>query len=63
MSKRTQLSCDDCYFRQSGLCALRVDAPCPTFRLASSGSLTPPGQAPLITRQLETRVVAQHQAA
>jgi len=63
MSKKTQLTCDDCYFRQSGLCALRVDTTCPTFRLASRGSLTPPGQAPLIARQLEPRLVAQHQAA
>jgi hypothetical protein len=63
MSKRAQLSCDDCYFRQSGLCALRVDTPCPTFRHAARGSLTPPGQAPLIARQVEPRLVARHQAA
>jgi len=66
MGKRTQLTCDDCYFRQSGLCALRLEAPCPTFRHQERGVLTPPMQARLIPRTLDTAVlafVAQHQAA
>jgi hypothetical protein len=32
MSKRGKATCDDCYFRRAGLCALTPDAPCPTFR-------------------------------
>jgi hypothetical protein len=63
MSKKSQLSCNDCYFGQSGLCALRLDAPCPTFRVAAQGALTPPRQARLIDRPLPTRLVAHHQAA
>jgi len=50
MTKRPQASCDDCYFRKSGLCALKLDAPCPTFRAASRGSLLPPRQPRLVPR-------------
>jgi hypothetical protein len=32
MSKRGKATCDDCYFRRAGLCALTPDVPCPTFR-------------------------------
>ena len=32
MSKTGQATCDDCYFRRAGLCALAGDAICPTFR-------------------------------
>jgi hypothetical protein len=52
MSKRNQLTCDDCYFRRAGLCALPTDAPCPTFRLNSRGSLVPPRQPRLVPRPL-----------
>ena len=50
MSKRNATTCDDCYFRRAGLCALVVDVPCPTFRLHSRGSLVPPRQARLVAR-------------
>jgi hypothetical protein len=50
MSKRSQLTCDDCYFRRASLCALPGDTPCPTFRLDSRGSLRPPVQPPLVPR-------------
>jgi hypothetical protein len=64
MSKRTQLRCKDCYFHQELLCALQLDAPCPTFRLGAHGALTPPSQAPLVHRTVEpVRLVPQHQAA
>jgi hypothetical protein len=43
------ITCDDCWFRQELLCALDLDAPCPTFRHASGG-LAPPPQAPLVLR-------------
>jgi hypothetical protein len=52
VSKRTGVTCDDCYFRRAGLCALIVDAPCPTFRAHSRGTLTPPHQARLVDRPL-----------
>lgn len=50
MSKRSESSCSDCYFRRAGLCALAGDTPCPTFRRASAGVLTPPLQPRLVAR-------------
>jgi len=32
-------SCDDCYFRQAGLCALPGNRACPTFRPVKRGAL------------------------
>ncbi len=49
MSKRTEASCNDCYFRRAGLCALPGDTPCPTFRLAAC-ALEPPRQPRLVAR-------------
>ena len=53
LTKRTELTCGDCYFRRAGLCALPTDAPCPTFRLHSRGSLVPPRQPRLVPRSLQ----------
>jgi hypothetical protein len=50
VSKRTGVTCEDCYFRRAGLCALIVDAPCPTFRAQSRGALAPPRQPRLVAR-------------
>ena len=52
MSKRVAAAtCEDCYFRQAGLCALPGNAPCPTFRAAAaSGHLEPPPQPRLVLR-------------
>jgi hypothetical protein len=50
MSKRIQLQCKDCYFHQEALCALQLDAPCPTFRYGARGALAVPQQAQLIPR-------------
>jgi hypothetical protein len=47
MSKKNKASCDNCYFRQAGLCAL-PEAPCPTFRPVGRGALSPPRQARLV---------------
>ena len=67
MSKRRQLRCKDCYFHQEALCALQLEAPCPTFRLGAQGTLTPPVQAPLVQRVdaagVDVRFLAQHRAA
>ncbi|HEY7017801.1 MAG TPA: hypothetical protein VH297_04980 [Gaiellaceae bacterium] len=54
MSKSTKPTCEDCYFRRAGLCALSLEAPCPTFRAQSRGSLVPPTQPRLVPRPLTT---------
>ena len=50
MSKRTEVTCTDCFFRRAGLCALPGDTPCPTFRAVGIGSLEPPHQPRLVLR-------------
>jgi len=50
--KRNGITCDDCYFRREGLCALVLAEPCPTFRAVSRGSLVPPRQPRLVPRPL-----------
>jgi len=42
-------SCQDCYFKLHGLCALALEHPCPTFR-AAGRTLEPPRQPPLVAR-------------
>jgi hypothetical protein len=61
MSKRARATCNDCYFRRQGLCALPGDTPCPTFRAVSRGSLALPQQPRLVPRPLSA--FAQHVAA
>jgi hypothetical protein len=48
MSK-PKLTCEDCYFKRHGLCALSLERPCPTFR-AAGRTLQPPRQPPLVPR-------------
>jgi hypothetical protein len=50
MAKRTEASCNDCYFRCAGLCALPGDNPCPTFRRAAAGTFEQPRQPALVPR-------------
>jgi hypothetical protein len=50
MSTRRAATCDDCYFRREGLCALPGNVPCPTFRAATVGHLAPPAQPRLVLR-------------
>jgi hypothetical protein len=50
VGKRIEITCDDCYFRKAGLCALMLESPCPTFRHAERGTLTPPRQPRLVPR-------------
>jgi hypothetical protein len=52
MSKATKATCNDCYFRRAGLCALSPEVPCPTFRAESRGALTRPQQPQLVPRSL-----------
>lgn len=61
MNKSAKASCNDCYFRAAGLCALPGERPCPTFRAASGGQLTPPPQARLVLRP--ARQLISHAAA
>jgi hypothetical protein len=43
--------CDDCFFRRNLLCAMDLDAPCPTFRPDSPEGLKPPQQLRFAFRQ------------
>ena len=52
MSKKIYVTCNDCYFRTAGLCALPGNEVCPTFRLHKTGSLEPPSQPRLVPRGL-----------
>jgi hypothetical protein len=61
MAKLVDVTCDDCYFRRAGLCAIPGNAPCPTFRAHTRGSLVPPRQPRLVPRSLAT--FGQHAAA
>ena len=58
MSKRNKATCSDCYFRRAGLCALPGEVACPTFRLQTNGSLTPPLQPRLVPRTLPAAAAA-----
>lgn len=46
-----KVSCDGCFFRSRGLCALELDAPCATFRPDSPEGLRPPSQLRFTFRQ------------
>ncbi len=52
MNKKTKATCNECYFRSAGLCALPGDEICPTFRLQAAGHLAPPKQPQLVARPL-----------
>jgi hypothetical protein len=53
LSKTKKLSCDDCFFRQNMLCALKLDGPCPTYRPAAQG-LAPQRQLAFVFRSDRT---------
>ena len=48
--RRKAPTCDDCFFRRHGLCALGLNEPCPTFRPDTPQGLVPPLQPALLTR-------------
>jgi hypothetical protein len=62
MNKCVQATCDDCYFKRAGLCALQLENPCPTFRHHSRGNLVPPRQPRLVPRPL-AKLTGAHAAA
>jgi hypothetical protein len=52
-AKKKCIKCEDCYFKQQGLCALGLDAPCPTYRAAEHG-LRPQRQLAFVFRTPRT---------
>jgi len=42
------VTCNDCFFRKTSLCALDLSEPCPTFRPALKGEMVAPLQARLV---------------
>ena len=58
MNKAVESTCNDCYFRRAGLCALAGDTVCPTFRAAQRGALVPPKHPVLVARPVEARAAA-----
>jgi hypothetical protein len=46
---KKNVTCDDCFFRKQGLCALKLDGPCCTFRPAERG-LAPERQLAFVFR-------------
>jgi len=50
LSKKNKATCNDCYFRCAGLCALPGEDVCPTFRLQTTVGLIPPQQPRLVAR-------------
>ncbi len=58
MSKRSTVTCNDCYFRRAGLCALPGETICPTFRASAAGRLAPPRQPQLVARPLAVHAAA-----
>jgi hypothetical protein len=51
MGKGKKVVCEDCFFRRNLLCALQLDAPCPTFRPDTPEGLRPPPQMRFVFRQ------------
>ena len=67
--KGRKVTCDDCFFKRNGLCALVVEQPCATFRPDGPDGLHPPRQMRFVFRQERRRQsawefpTAQEQAA
>jgi hypothetical protein len=61
-TKTKCLKCEDCYFRKNMLCALNLDAPCPTYRPAERG-LAPERQLSFVVRTERTRAAYAFPAA
>ena len=52
-AKTKCVSCDECYFRTHGLCALKLNGPCTTYRPAERG-LKPERQLAFVFRTERT---------
>jgi hypothetical protein len=53
------VTCEDCFFKRRGLCALGLDSPCPTFRPDTPEGLVPPRQPALLMRDRPGETTAQ----
>ena len=55
MSQKARcVTCNDCFFRKTSLCALDLSEPCPTFRPAVRGRMVAPRQPRLVETPVET---------
>jgi hypothetical protein len=50
-ARKRKETCDDCFFRCRGLCALDLAEPCATFRPDLPEGLVPPQQLRLLGRE------------
>jgi hypothetical protein len=57
MNGQNAPTCDDCYFRRHGLCAMAPERPCPTFRAATT-TLQPPRQPRLVPLAVSSAAAA-----
>ena len=57
-AKARCVTCDDCFFRKTSLCALDLSEPCPTFRPDRPEGLRPPQQLRFVFRQERRRQAA-----
>ena len=57
MTRQNAPTCEDCYFRRHGLCAMTPERPCPTFR-AATRTLQPPRQPRLVPLAVSAAGVA-----
>jgi hypothetical protein len=51
-AKARCVTCDDCFFRKTSLCALDLSEPCPTFRPVLKGQMIAPRQARLVEQPI-----------
>jgi hypothetical protein len=56
--KGGKVTCEECFFRRNGLCALALDGPCATFRPDTPDGLRPPRQMRFVFRQERRRQAA-----
>ncbi len=63
MSNRDLLTCNECYFRQEGLCAIPGNTVCPTFRASVTGRLEPQPPRLALVGSPPTPVAASRPAA
>jgi hypothetical protein len=54
--RKTQKTCEDCFFHRRMLCALDLDEPCSTFRDDRPDGLVPPRQPVLLPRAEDAAV-------
>ncbi len=62
MSNSSKVTCSDCYFHGAGLCALRCEEPCPTFRVTIQSSRIPPRPSRMASRPL-AEIAHEHAVA